>query len=406
MTDTPERIRIRGPHAWVNWYAERAGQPRRVETHPEAAVIEPIWQEFALSTDCDLRGPWITVGPYEFITLNPTATVSVGDARKALILRVWDHLADGPPSRDVEVRDDIADFVGGDLGDELAALLGLALSRRIRSGGPVRQGFPGVGGPLGLPSETTYHAPGLDPPRRAPMLPGIADGASLADANDLLATYPTLPAADAVALVRAARQYVEGLWLADADPRIAWIKLVGALEAAAARRDDSRQDTPVEQLKRHKRDLYRMLSQGPVEALEAVAAQFARMFFAERKVRSFIKQFDPGPPPVRPSESLWQFPWDELDAALGVIYNHRSRDLHDGIAFPPMLCEPPYIADDGVPAERFPALAVTSGGGQWSASQLPLYLHVFAHVVGGALRNWWSALAAAVPEATPTPKGT
>jgi hypothetical protein len=390
---------VTGPHAWINWYAERAGYPRREEAHPDAVVIRPIWEEFALSTDCDLSGPWITAGPYEFITLDQTAAARVGHARRAVILRAWDHIPDHAPSHDTEIHESTEQFVGGDLGDELAALLGLALNRRIRSGGPVRQGLPGSDQPLGFPTETTYHEPTLDPPRHAAILPGVASPASLADAQELLATYPALPPADAVVLVRAARQYVDGLWLADADPRIAWIKFVGALEAAAARRDDSRQDTPIEQLKRHKKGLYRRLEKGPPEALAAVADQFARTFFVERKVRSFVKQFGPGPPTIRPSGAGWHFPWNELDDALHIIYDHRSRDLHDGIPFPPPLCEPPHIADDGIAAERFPALAIGTLGGKWSARQLPMYLHVFAHVVGGSLRNWWSSLAAAAEEA-------
>jgi DNA-binding CsgD family transcriptional regulator len=39
-------------------------------------------------------------------------------------------------------------------------------------------------------------------------------------------------------------------------------------------------------------------------------------------------------------------------------------------------------------------LGATMRGGSWSAAQMPMYPRVFAHVVGRALRNWWSSMAA------------
>jgi len=38
--------------------------------------------------------------------------------------------------------------------------------------------------------------------------------------------------ADAVALVRSARAYEDGLWVADGDPQLAWLRLIGAVELA------------------------------------------------------------------------------------------------------------------------------------------------------------------------------
>jgi hypothetical protein len=394
---------ITGPHAWINWYAEQHGQPRREEAHPESVVINPIWEEFALHTDAPVGGPWLQLGPYEVVTLDQSAMSRLGYARKALILRMWDHLSDEPLGNDPVDADvppthqDVKHYYGGDVGDELAALLGLALGRRIRSGGSVRKGLPGLNAPLGIPGEMEHHPPALEPPRRDPMIPWLADRAALPDAQPLLETYPRLSAGDAVALVRAARQYVDGLWLADVDPRLAWIKLIGALEVAANHYDDSRFESPLDQLKRHRRPLWRELQKAPPEVAEAVAAELSRLYNTERKLRSFVKRFDPGPPAARPSPAF-QMDWDSLDAALSIIYDHRSRDLHDGIAFPWVLCEPPGSWDDsGVPTERFWAEAVRGRGGHWSAARLPMYLHVFAHVAGGALRNWWAKLAAAAP---------
>jgi hypothetical protein len=392
MAEDLQPTQVTGPHGWLNWYAETVGHPRREAPHPDSIVIRPIWEEFALYTDAAIRGGDLELGPFEFLEIDHVPASAVGHVRKLLLLRSWDHLPDSPPTRS-ELRADVEHYFGGNIGDELAALLGLALGRRFRSGGSVRQGLPIETLPLGHPSEMTHRVPALEPPHRQAMISTLAEPTSVADAVDLLRTYPSLPSRDAVALVRSAQQYVDGLWLADADPRLAWLKLIGALEAAAGRRDDSREDSPIEQLKRHKRQLYRQLKDGPPEALQAVAVEFARVFHPERKLRSFVRAFDPGPPAKRPAGIGWHFDWESLDQALGVIYNHRSRDLHDGIPFPWLLCAPPQIAEDGVPAECFPALGWSGHGGQWTSAELPMYLHTFAHAVGGALRGWWASLA-------------
>ncbi len=383
---------LRGPHGWLNWYAERAGFPRREQSHPDSIVIRPIWEEFALYSDVLLGGGWLTLGPYEFVPIDHVLGANIGHARKLVLLRSWDHLPDEPASGAPEIKTDVEDYVGGNIGDELSALLSLALGCRFRSGGCVRQGLPIETLPVGLADESRHRAPHLVPPHRRPLIDRLAAPRSLQDAKPLLESYPTIDGPDAVALVRSASQYADALWLADADPRLAWIKFIGALEAAANRRDDLRQETPIAQLKRHKPKLYRQLKDGPEDALTVVAEETARLFRAEAKVRSFVKAFDPGRPLSRPEGAGWHFDWSELDDALKVIYNHRSRDLHDGIAFPWPLCEAPHLAEDNMPAERFPALAVSGRGGRWEASELPMYLHVFAHIVGGSLRNWWLSL--------------
>lgn len=383
---------LRGPHGWLNWQAEKRGQPRREAAHPDNVVIHPIWQEFALYTDAQLGGGWLTTGPYEFIHIDHIEVASIGTARKLVVLRAWDHFVDEPPKGPWEVKTDVQDYFGGDIGDEMTALLALALSCRFRSGGQVRQGLPIDSMPLGLPDEKQHQAPALQPPHRRPMIDTLAGAKSLQEAKGLLESYPMLDGPDAVALVRSARQYADGLWLADADPRIAWIKFVGALEAAANQWDGAMSDTPVERLKRHRRAIYDALDGCPEGTLAAVADDLAHTLKTVSKFRNFVLEFDPGPPPSRPEGTGWHFDWSELGDALTVIYDHRSRDLHDGIAFPWPLCEPPHITEEGLPAERFPASGVGGQGGRWTAEQLPMYLHVFEHVVGGALRNWWLSL--------------
>ena len=81
------------------------------------------------------------------------------------------------------------------------------------------RGGPSTGPP---PSATCRAGSGTS------MLPGIADSACLGDARGLIEAYSRLGGEDAVAVVRASEQYADVLWWADLDPRISWIKLVGA----------------------------------------------------------------------------------------------------------------------------------------------------------------------------------
>jgi hypothetical protein len=226
------------------------------------------------------------------------------------------------------------------------------------------------------------------------MLPGIAADADIGAIAPLLASYPMLDGRDAVALVRAASQYADALWLADADPRLAWLKLVAAAESAAAYWKAQAIGDPVRQLKRHRKRVWKALKDGPPATLRAVADDLAPTFHAERKFKDFLIHFAPSPPEQRPSPAS-QVDWDDLDPALAIVYEWRSNELHAGIPFPGPVCKPPIREEDGVPLERFALLASADSGGTWPAERLPMYFHVFAHLVRGALRNWWRDMDAA-----------
>jgi hypothetical protein len=382
----------RGPHLWLNWQGQLVGQPARDSSHGESVLVHPRWEERALYSDAEITGE-IEFGPYA-VLMTLAGGSRLGRAVQTLVFRHRDHLDEAPPGQ-MQEELDVEGWTGGDIGDQMAALLALALGRRIRSGGVVRQGFE-PGDPLGRPLAPTHYPPTLVEPKRAPMLPGVAAPAQVPTAARLLERYGKLRGGDAAALTRAAGQYADALWWADADPRISWIKLVGALEAAANRWDLTQDDSgdAVALLKRHRGALYGRLKRIDARAVELVANALAGMMNVERKLLAFTLNYAPAPPERRPGGARVDF--NDLEPALRQIYEWRSRDLHDGIPFPPPLCEPP-IGDANGPYERFPALGVQDGGGYWPAEVLPMYLHVFAHVVGGALRNWWRDLPAPGP---------
>lgn len=384
---------IRGPHLWLNWQAMLIGQPARSQsTDSEADIaIRPLWEEHALYSDSTLAGE-LELGPYE-VLITLAGGGEVGLARQQLVLRHRDHLAVAPVEPLPEdAEPDLRGWTGGDIADQMAALLALATARRMRSGGVVRQGFE-PGDPLGRPLAMTHRPPELVGPGRVPMLPGVTDRRNIEESAGLLDRYKELDAASAVALTRAAGQYADALWWADGDPRIAWIKLVGALEAAANHWDKSKDgDEPEALLRRHRPRLFKKLEKIDATAVTVVAKDLKGTFKAEAKLLDFTLAHLPPPPPTRPSPAH-QIDFDDLEPALRSIYEWRSRDLHDGIPFPWPLCRPPDEVD-GYYCERFPASAMQGSGGSWSRDDLPMNLHVFAYIVGGALRRWWAEQAA------------
>lgn len=380
---------VRGPHAWLNWQAQRAGLPARSSSHGTAGVVLPLWVEFGLYSDTWFTGD-LAFGPYQLLLAFPARArmPSLGHAELTMVLRADDYLLNGSAEPINLVEQDVETYTGGDLGDEIASLLALASARRVRSGGIMRHGYEKD--PRGMPIYADHHPQALIAPARGALLPTIAAGARFADAEPYLLGYVGVDGSHAVALLRAAHQYADALWWADADPRIAWIKLFGALEAAASAWDIDARPDPIAQLDRRHPGLSRRLKRDTPDALTVVAESLSRILGAETKLLDFVLAHAPPAPTRRPT--FGQIDFDDLEQALRVLYDHRSRDLHGGIPIPDPLCRPPMLDDDRVPIEAFPALAAAAGGGSWPVDRLPMFLHTFAYIAGEALRRWWLEL--------------
>jgi hypothetical protein len=376
---------LRGPVGWLNWQAARIGLPAR-ESSAAGILVRALWEEYGLYSDARVIGE-LSVGPFDLVLAFPPDRPRIGYAQLELVLRVTDHLLN-PEVGSGRVEHDVTAYTGGDVGDEFASLLSLALGCRLRSGGVVRRGLEGD--PRGKPFFGTHRPPLLGAPTGLPMLPGIANEVRLEDAEALLNQYALLSGVDAVAVLRAAHQYADALWWADADPRIAWIKLFGALEAAANRWDAAELSDPVQQLRRRHPSMSSRLERDAPEALVIVATSISRILGAESKMIDFVLHHDPGPPQERPP--FGQVDWTKLEGTLHRLYADRSADLHGGIPFPAPLCQPPIVAEKELPAEAFPALGASGGGGSWPANVLPMYLHTFAYIVRGSLHKWWTDL--------------
>lgn len=365
-----------GPRSWRNWRLQQAGAP----------VLDTY--ESTLCTDAWLVGGPATpaIGPY---TLHNTFAGHAGRSsgmEPRVVLRVDRHLSNQVRVQDPSKKAQDA-WLGLDIDDEIAVLVGLVLGVRLRSMGITRrfEGADSRGTPAAWGTVMPIWTPPMDP-----SLPHLREGAlTLDDISGYLSVLPTLQAEQATALVRAAKQYQLALWVVDDDPELGWLELISAVEVAATSWDSSRTD-PVEALRHSDSDLAdQLLRAGGDELVASVASRLAQVTGSTAKFRRFMAAFDPGPPRKRPMESV-QVDWAELHRTLSKLYDYRSRRLHGGIPFPgPLISRRVMRFDDGLPAERPLKTVWGSLDTSWSESDLPMHLWIFERMARLALLRWW-----------------
>jgi hypothetical protein len=367
-----------GPDGWANWRPQRANAP-------SAGAVE-----FAGYTDAQLLEEQVDLGPCRLLNTFGVAARQPGRVPLSLVVRMERHGVTDARVGSWEVTN-TATWHGGGLDDEFAALVSLALGIRLQSGGLSRLFDPG-GDARGRPVHYDHVPPYLPPPRRAPLLPTITGPARLGEAAERLAGYPELTAAQANALVKAARAWQEAVWVADADPRQAWLRLVGALEAAAVQWHRSDRSPEEQLVATRPRLAHRLQRDAPAELYRWVAKDLAGVFKAADKFIDFTMAHLPDPPAVRPPEGF-QVGWDRMTEHLAAVYEWRSRDLHDGTPIPEPMCEPPHRIDAASPAPSEVPLGVGTrrGNATWVTAGTsdtpgtPMLLHTFAYIVRSAL---------------------
>lgn len=373
-----------GPQGYENWRAARDGKllshAFELQLYSDAWIVNELHEG---------------AGPYTFH--NAIGASPEGIFSHAMTLRVAVH-------REYVVPDlsqtDTSRYHGGWLADEVSALSGLLMGVRLRSGG-ISRDFDGSD-PLGKPRADTETPPPPLPARRRgwriPSARGVHDIRS--KLLPVLSTYPELSAIQAVTLVRAARMYQDALWVAEAEPELAWLLFVSAMEVVAtqyhvethAAREILRTSLP---------QLYRIMEAAGGERLvDDCAAQLARLLRATHRFLKFATDFLP-PAPPRPAENTVIIPWDpdSLRVVLSKVYDYRSRALHDGIPFPRPMSDAPHLG--GWYHERPSSLAAGSADGTWLAEDTPMLLHVFEYICRGTIIAWWKSVTGAAADAPP-----
>lgn len=361
----------------------RTQEPRPRAAPATGALEIPCYTDrFDISVDRS-EGPYTIVSTVE----DTEAWDRVyGSARLGLIVRIEQHL---PRSSEYYVdltwdqnERDVSH--GGDAGQELAALISLLLGIRLRAAGISRSfdfGSDNLFGDLHDPGAAPYIPPATSPP----MLPYLAHAGRAVEVErlSLLGSYAKLSMRQSRALVRAARSYQEAVWIANTDPRQAWLRLVTAAEAIAQFIQD---DPPLARLRRLHPDIADWVASINDQTL---ASHVTELLVDHQKVSAkflkFFDEFKPPPPKRRPMQGD-RMKWTGLPHYLKAVYAARSKDLHVGTPIPQAMCRPPLVSERA----RIASEVI------WRASTLEcpltMSLQMFEYLVRGSVINWWIAI--------------
>lgn len=348
----------------------------------------PLFTDAVLGLFSEFR-----LGPYEFIrsSLNAEARRTY---RTVMVMRVNVHIVSKGYEwiNDTGYTEDVA-YHGGNLDDEMAALLSLLHGVRILKGSVTRE-FSSRGDVRGYPQGLSS-IPALVSGGTNTIIPRLTrENLELFRVPDVLGSYPQLARGDAIALIKSARQYQQAVWYADADPSQAWLMLVSALETAANHWWQGRAE-PYDLLEEGNKSLYDILiREGGKELIYKVAPYVVKPMFATRKFREFILKYLPGPPAERPGKaSQFLFEQPNLSKALGKVYQYRSSALHDGRSWPLPMCMPPErMGGETIVAEIPLGEATGTLGSVWQHDDVPMYLHTFEHIARTSLIAWWHSM--------------
>lgn len=375
LEQKPDVLSDRGPMIYENWLSK----------HQDVPI--PATYEYVLYTDA-----WITgevtdgLGPYQL--LNGLDFRQDNSIRAGIVLRV--DVYEIIEESESEWKTDASSYHGGTIEDEIAALVSLSLGIRVRAGEMTRD-FVINSDPRGRPRGSIG---GLTPTllRRHSgdrfILPK-AIGDHCLNEMVLLPKLPLLHPADATALVIAARSYQNAVWIAEAEPELAWLLMISAIETAAVHWKAG-SDTPSQRLQISNQKLYDLLlACGGAKHVEEVALIIADSFQSTNKFIKFMTAYLPDPPPNRPA-AFCQVDWSEasMKKMLSTIYGHRSKALHTGIPFPAPMC----MCSSHMGEETLLGSSARTMGATWERKDAPMLLHTFEYIVRNVLLKWWASM--------------
>ncbi|MDV7222638.1 hypothetical protein [Streptomyces prunicolor] len=338
--------------------------------------------EFLLYSDTGVTGD-SELACHPYLLTNSFGFPEKGRLAPVLALYLDDHF----PDLSVQPMDktDVDGWLNLTLDDEVACMLSLVAGVRLRSGGRVRRFTHAAS--RGVPEFYGHRVPEW-PATERPIYP-VPKQISMDSLDGWMGRYLALGREDAVALVRAARQFRDALWVADTDPELAWLFLVSALEVIAGREALS-SASPADLLHQEKPALAaQLLAVGGEAHLEAVAQELVGVVRATARFLSCVKTHLPGPPAVRPEiYAQVDWAWPKLRKQVAQVYDYRSRRLHGGVPFPSPLCQVPF-GQEATLEERPTCIASASGNAAWLSEDLPMHLHTFGYIVRGCLLDWW-----------------
>jgi len=276
-----------------------------------------------------------------------------------------------------------------------AAVLSIWTGARVIAGGMTREFRPHDRDEKGRPLAHNGFGqpPSFSRKARASHIPSAVQVHSINQMEGFCSTSLVDPANE-VALIRAARMYQEGLWIAESEPALSWLLFVSAAEVIAGRWDQKRA-APIDSLKASKPNLVKKVEMLCPDLVPFLADELAEISGATRKFVNFLLRFKPDAPAVRPPVYS-QVNWEpkKLKSAFQQVYGYRSKALHAGIPFPAPMCSLPLRFPDEAPGftEKPFGLAQSRAGGVWLEKDLPMLLHTFEYILRNSVIAWWKEL--------------
>lgn len=131
------------------------------------------------------------------------------------------------------------------------------------------------------------------------------------------------------------------MWIGEWEPEQAWLYLVAAIEAVSRFVVPPNISDGDLLLEYHPNIAKPIAEAGGQELLEKLGKRLRHLIGSMRRFCEFIVTHLPEPPKRRPPS--YQLTWSGagLKPVLKIIYDHRSRALHDGTPFPLPMCEQP-----------------------------------------------------------------
>jgi len=303
--------------------------------------------EYPLFSDSRFTGDRLRFGPAEIVNASEDRP---GLISATLFLRIEDSIEPPPPQLERYKVSRSGSYHGGDMKDEVAALLSLALGVRLKAGGTSRSWDFFHKDPYGKPMAGGWQIPRLERRWSSLMIPWAISHRSI---EPLGRPLTGLPLEEANALIRSARLFQEAMWLAESEPHLAWLMLISAVECAAA----------------------------PNRKRWANGQHFVE----------FLQTHKPDAPEKRPHSNV-QVAWEESQSLFKKVWEVRNKAVHEGEPFPLCVCQPPMQHEEWAAPEELPKAGGYWPGPVWAQDDLPMHLHVFAHAVRGAILNWWRSL--------------
>lgn len=298
--------------------------------------------EFPLYTD----NPWITgaIESEPISLLNPVIHNNKGIFLPRIVLRYFNYINSDEVTNYTakQAESKIKSYQSAPA--ELSYLINLRLGLRTKIGSCMRKFKPSlINNPnYGFISNSHYY-PNYEKEvllSGYPVIPSLFKPANLS-IEDYFNKLISMKEKDLRNSVRAAKLYSSALFLVERTPKISWILLVSAIEAAA---ESQRYNTNnLELIKNEFPKLYNLIDSSNKSQEIFKELNNVINLKAQQKFIQFIKKYYPIPQKRTDLPEGFLIDWDNIDTILKKIYTYRSCALHSvGTgAFPREMCFPP-----------------------------------------------------------------